>query len=990
MVKTHPLNVVGQKYHDYVVMRVVEIPELQCVLKELMHIPTKAWIMHIANDDRENLFSLSFRTLPESSNGVAHILEHTVLCGSKKYPIRDPFFSMNRRSLNTFMNALTGSDFTCYPASSQIPKDFYNILEVYLDAVFKPILSEFSFAQEGHRLEFAIPSDPKSALEYKGIVYNEMKGALSSPIARLNEIINHELFPDLTYGFDAGGDPKDIPQLTYEELKAFHDKFYHPSRCLFFFYGNIPLAQHLDFLTEHAFKDVKALDPLPPLPLQKRFLTPKTIKKTYPISPDEETLDKSIIAFSWLTCPIADQEELLGIQILEIILMDTDASLLKKALLKSGLCKQAYSFIESDFSEVPFAIILKGCQSENADEIKLFVFKTLENIADRNIPFELVENAMHQLEFYRSEITGDQSPFGLSLFMRSALLRQHGVNPENGLMIHSLFEGLRKKILANPSYLNDLIKKHFINNSHHVYIILEPDAALAPKEQIEEQTLLNKIKENLSETEKNAIVRRSEELAKYQQSEENDNIEILPKLELKDVPKTARDYSLSVEQHDQLQVYHHACFTNEIVYADLVFDLPYIKEEDLPYVRLLSSLLPQIGAGDRTYEENLEFIQAHTGGVGASLSFNLQATDHNHIQPSISIRTKALYKKVPKMFSLLQDLAEKPNFFEAERLKELIIKNFVSIESSINQGALKYAINLSASGLNEASKIANIWYGLGYFWKLKEIAQNIDHELPKLMEKLQYLRKKILCVNTPHLILSCDAEMYDKIKAHKFYGLVDLDTNKEKKWKSVYPLEGVKPQGRVISAPVAFIGKVFPTVSYIHPHSPALHIASFLMDNLVLHTRIREQGGAYGGGAVSNALSGNFYFYSYRDPNIASTLDAFDLAINEILEGNFDEEDLIEAKMEMVQGMDSPVAPGSRADLAYSWMREGKIPAIRQAYRSKLLALTKEEIIEAVKEQIVINYPLGSTVVFADRGLLEKENLILALKGQPVFDIEKI
>lgn len=990
MVKTPPLNMVGQKYHDFELMRVIEIPELQCTLREIMHVPTKAWILHIANDDRENLFSLSFRTLPDSSNGVAHILEHTVLCGSEKFPIRDPFFSMNRRSLNTFMNALTGSDFTCYPASSQIPTDFYNILEVYLDAVFKPTLSEYSFAQEGHRLEFAIPSDPTSALEFKGIVYNEMKGALSSPIARLNEIINQELFPDLTYGHDAGGSPEIIPQLTFEELKAFHKKYYHPSRCLFFFYGSIPIAQHLDFLSEHAFKDVEPLEALPKIPPQKRFTAPKTLKRFYPISPDEELGDKTLIAFSWLTCPVSDQEELLGIQLLEIILMETDASLLKKALLKSGLCKQAYSFVESDFSEVPFAIILKGCQSENADEIKLFVFKTLQNIAERNIPFELVENAMHQLEFYRSEITGDQAPFGLSLFMRSALLRQHGVNPENGLMIHSLFEGLRKKMLADPHYLNSLMRKHFLNNSHHVYIIFEPDPELAAREQLQEVVRLEEIKRNLNDSEREAIIKKSAELASFQSQEEDEDIEVLPKLELKDIPKSTRDYPLIQDHQENLQIFHHACFTNEIVYADLIFDLPYIKEEDLPFVRLLSSLLPQIGAGDRNYEENLDYIQAHTGGVGASLSFNLQATDHNQILPSISIRGKALYKKASKMFGLLQDMVTQPNFYDESRLKELIVKNFISMESNLSQGALKYAINLSASGLNEASKIANIWYGFDYFWKLKDIVQNMDRELPKVMEKLQYLRKKILCVNTPHLVLSCDAEMYDKIKAHKFYGLAELETTKEKKWKSVYPLEPVEPQGRVISAPVAFIGKVFPTVSYIHPHSPALHLASFLMDNLVLHTRIREQGGAYGGGAVSNAISGNFYFYSYRDPNIASTIESFNIAIQEIVEGNFDDEDLLEAKMEMIQGMDSPVAPGSRADLAYSWYREGKTPPIRQAYRNNLLAVTKEEVIEAVKEQIVVNYPLGSTVVCADKSLLEKENQIMAAKGLPSLKIEKI
>jgi Zn-dependent M16 (insulinase) family peptidase len=276
------------------VTKSVEVPELQCHLTELLHEESGAHFIHIGNDDPENLFCLSFRTLPDSSNGVAHILEHTVLCGSKKYPVKDPFFAMNRRSLNTFMNALTGADFTCYPAASQVEQDFYNILEVYLDAVFYPLLKEPSFLQEGWRLEFADPEDAASPLTYKGIVYNEMKGALSSPTTRLIEHINAALFPNNPYGYNSGGDPKDIPKLTYEELLFFHQSYYHPSRCLFFFYGNLPLKKHLDFVSQKALKGIKALQPLSPIPKQPRFVRPVYKEAYYPISADEMSEDKAM------------------------------------------------------------------------------------------------------------------------------------------------------------------------------------------------------------------------------------------------------------------------------------------------------------------------------------------------------------------------------------------------------------------------------------------------------------------------------------------------------------------------------------------------------------------------------------------------------------------------------------------------------------------------------------------------------------------------
>lgn len=263
----HPaLTAVQQTYRDFQVVQYLRLEELQSTLIELIHEPTGAKVMHIANDDPENLFCLSFQTLPTSSNGVAHILEHTVLCGSKKFPVKDPFFSMARRSLNTYMNALTGHDFTCYPASSQIEKDFYNLLEVYIDAVFHPNLKKESFLQEGHRFAFAEPEDLNSPLVYQGIVYNEMKGAMIGPESRLWEKISEHLTPDLTYAHNSGGNPKEIPNLTLEELKEFHQTYYHPSRCLFFFYGNIPLSKHLDYLQDHALKGVQKAPQLSPLP----------------------------------------------------------------------------------------------------------------------------------------------------------------------------------------------------------------------------------------------------------------------------------------------------------------------------------------------------------------------------------------------------------------------------------------------------------------------------------------------------------------------------------------------------------------------------------------------------------------------------------------------------------------------------------------------------------------------------------------------------
>lgn len=988
--KIPTLHTIGQTYHHFTVTKALPIPELQCFLLELVHNPTGAHVMHLANDDPENLFCLSFQTLPNSSNGVAHILEHTVLCGSHKFPVKDPFFAMTRRSLNTFMNAFTGSDFTCYPASSQVPKDFYNLLDVYIDAVFKPNLDKFSFLQEGHRLEFAIPSDPTSPLEYKGIVYNEMKGAMASGSARLAEALNHALFPDLTYGVNSGGEPKIIPTLTYEQLCSFHKQYYHPSRCLFFFYGNMPLEGHLDFIAEMALKNVKKAEPLPPIPRQPRFTKPHYADFSYPIAPDEDPHDKTLIAFGWLTCHILEQQELTALEILEIVLMDTDASPLKMALLRSGLCKQASSYIDDDITEAPFVISIKGCNADKADQIEDLIKKTLEEIAYQGIPYPLFENAIHQLEFHRSEITGDSAPFGLSLFMRSGLQKQHGATPEDSLIVHSTCESLRQFVLEDPRYLSKLIIKYLINNPHFVRVIMTPDKELSAKELIEERIVLDNLRAQLNDKQVQGIVNTAAELADFQKKQEEEDPDILPKVTLSDVPKAARDFLLTQEKIGNLQVFHHTTFTNEIVYADLVFNLPEIAQEDLPYVRLLTTLMSQMGCNGRDYAQNLDYIQANTGGIGASLTLNLQAQDHNLFYPSFYLRGKALHRKANKLFPLILEMASSTDFSDKSRLKEVLLKHHTALQSSLNQSALKYAINLSASGIDVPSKIANAWYGLDYYHKIHELVQDFDKQSDVLIEKLKFLQNAMTCLENPHLVLTCDQAMYDQLKEHSFYGLQNISTKPFKPWTCNPILPTVEPQGRIIASPIAFTSIVFKTVSYVHPDAAALNIAASLFDNLTLHTRIREQGGAYGGGAVSNAMSGNFYFYSYRDPNIYKTVQAFHDAVQTIAKGRFDDDDLEEAKLEMIQSLDSPVAPGSRGDRAYGWFREGKTHAIRQAFRDRVLSLKREDVENAVKQHIIPNMNSGALVAFAGKELLEKENLLFAAHDLPPLKIYRV
>lgn len=967
------LDTVGTEYLDFLLVKSLPIKELNCTLKELVHIPSGAQVMYLGNDDPENLFCLSFKTLPKSSNGAAHILEHTVLCGSRKFPIKDPFFSMTRRSLNTFMNALTGSDFTCYPAASQVEKDFYNLLEVYLDAVFHPKLKEFSFLQEGWRLEFANAKDPTTSLEYKGIVYNEMKGSLSSAEVRLWHAMMKELVPDLPYAFNSGGDPKVIPQLTYKELITFHETYYHPSRCLFFFYGNIPLKHHLDFIHEHALKNVPKEPPIPPIPKQKRFRKPIKKELRYPIGEDEELAQRVICGFGWLTAELVDQEDVLALTVLDSVLMDTDASPLKYALLKSGLCIQADAAIDTEMTETPYLIVCKGCREEDVDKLKEALFEAIKAIIKKGISRSLLDAAIHQLEFDRTEISGDHTPFGLTLFMRSALAKQHGCPPENALTVHSQFDKLLAKV-QDPQYLPNLLQKYFIDNPHFVQLILLPDPKLTSEELLEEKTTLNTLRENLTEDQVTSLIKQSEDLIRYQKESEAQSIECLPSITLDDVPIRARDLPLKEEKFDHLKVAYHSCFTNKILYTDLIFDLPYISEEELPYVQLLANLLPEIGLGKRSYTETLEFAQAHTGGVSAVCGLNTHINTPFLPRPFFTLRGKALQRKRKELFSVLHDMAVAPRFDDVKRIEELILQFNASLQNRFTRSAQRYATQLSLSGYSQVAHLYNQWHGLPYFKWMQKQSRHLAQDLNELIDRLKHIHSKIFRQAEIHLVLSCDDEMYQEIKKEKFLGLVDLPYQPEEPWIPDYNVSAVTSQARPIASPLAFTTKAYKTVSYLHPHSAALCIATELFDNTYLHKKIREEGGAYGTGATYLPMAGFFYFHAYRDPNIAATLTAFDRAIERIAMGKFDTRDLEDAKIGIIQQLDSPTPPGSRGMAAYGWLREGKTREIRQQFREKILSLTSKEIQLVVEKELLPKRPSGIVATFAGKELIEKEN----------------
>jgi Zn-dependent M16 (insulinase) family peptidase len=962
----------NQEYKNFIITNYVPIKEIKCELIELKHKSLDSQIIKIKNEDDENLFSLSFKTYPKDSSGAPHILEHIVLCGSKKFPVKDPFFSMLKRSLNTFMNAMTGPDFTCYPAASTVEKDFYNLLEVYLDAVFNPKLDKMSFLQEGHRFEFSSSENALSDLTYKGVVYNEMKGSMANPDNILMQKMFENLTPGLPYAFNAGGDPKKIPDLTYEQLKEFHQKYYHPSRCLFFFYGNLDLKKQLDFIEKNILKGTKTeKNSIIGFSKQKRFSKPKFVEDRYPVSENEPLNNKSIISFGYLTCFIENQIDLYGIALLDIILMGTDGSFLKLALMQSNLCTQVDSYFDTEMTEAVYIFVCKGCNSQNKDAILNVIKSTLKKITEIKIPKEIIDAALHQLEFSRTEINHDNGPYGLILFFRAALAKQHGIAPETTLVIHTLFKILKEK-LQNPNFLTDLIKKYFLDNTHLVELVLNPDNHLNAEMLHEEEEKLNQIQSNLFPNQIEQIIKDTKDLKTWQKKLEETSLECLPKIDIKDVPKKNKNYPLNMEEVKKYKIFHHDVFTNDILYVDLLFDLPFLTFEEISLLPLFSSIVTNIGANSRSYVENLNFIQAYTGGLASYLTINISAKNPDDFIPSIAIKSKALYRNADKLFNLIKDTITNPIFNDTNRIKELLLQQYTFLENSIVKNSMSYAKALSNASLSFPAYLVSFWYGIDYFKRLKELIKNLDKNLLMIIDQLNILKTKIFCINNAHLVISSCKNKYLDLKKNNFYGILDIEFKNTKSFVKNFEIEKIKSHTNFIPAPVAFTASSYKTVGFLHDDAPFLLIASYIFENKILHKKIREEGGAYGSGASFSATNGIFTFSSYRDPHIKSTLDTFKLAIKEITNKNFTQDDLYEAKLGVIQNVDTPISPGLRAIIAYALLRSGKTAALRQKFRDKVLNAKKEDIISAVEKHLFNQIDKEIAITFCGKEIMDR------------------
>ncbi|MDH5327547.1 MAG: insulinase family protein [Gammaproteobacteria bacterium] len=919
------------------------IASLNVTVEEYEHKQTGARHYHVAADNSENVFLVGLKTVPTDSTGVAHILEHTALCGSKNYPVRDPFFMMIRRSLNTFMNAFTSSDWTAYPFASQNRKDYYNLLDVYLDAVFFSNLHELDFAQEGHRVEFAEPENPQSDLVYKGVVFNEMKGAMGSPVSLLWQNLTKHLFPSVTYHYNSGGDPADIPNLSYAELKAFYQTHYHPSNAVFLTFGDIPAVELQQRFEDRVLSQFQRSDKTIEVPLEKRYSAPITVEETYQADDNDPQPNKTHVVTGWLLGESIDLKSKLKAQILSGILMDNSASPLLKALETSplGSAPSPLCGVEDSNREMTFMCGLEGAKTEDAAAIEAMILDVLEQVALDGVPQEQLESVLHQLELEQREITGGSYPYGLQIILDALPTAIHNGDPVASLNLDPVLEQLHQDI-KQANYAQNLVKDMLLNNPHRVRLSMIPDPKHDERAQQEERNKLAQLKSSLSETHVKKILQQTQDLlARQAQTEDAD---ILPKVELSDIPA-----SMHIAQGSQVAdlpfpVHYYPQPTNGLVYQQAVIPLPNLDEELLEILPYYSYCLTELGCGDMDYLQTQALQARVSGGISAFSNIRSHVDNVQETSGYFFVSGKALSSNNPAFSQLLYDTLENARFDELGRVRELISQLRASREQGVMRNGHGLAMSAATSGLCAASALKHRLSGVASIQHIKSLDESLkqDNALQAFAAKLEALHQRIKSSSLQFLLVGETEQEATMLKTLNALWQDDAIRygHKQGSLLQLAPVEEKVKQAWLTNAPVSFCAKAYKTVTMSHADAPALAVLAGFLRNGYLHRSIREQGGAYGGGASFLAENAAFRFYSYRDPRLEETLDDFDRSIEWLLKEKHQQQPLEEAILGVISGIDKPSSPAGEAKDAFTNLLFGRTAEQRQAYRSKILDVT--------------------------------------------------
>jgi hypothetical protein len=955
---------------SFIPVRSARIDSLNLTVEEYRHGVTGARHVHLAAADTNNAFLVAFLTVPEDSTGVAHILEHTALCGSRRFPVRDPFFMMTRRSLNTFMNAFTGADWTAYPFATQNARDFDNLLQVYLDAAFFPRLDELDFAQEGVRVEPSRPEDPASELVFRGVVYNEMKGAMSAPTTRLWHVLQEHLFPSTTYHYNSGGDPEHIPDLTWHALRAFHASHYHPSNAVFMTYGDVPAAVHQRRFQDYALRYFDAPRPRLAVPDERRLAAPLEVETAYPLGEGEPGQERTHIVMGWLLGRVTGLEAILREHLLAGVLLDNSASPLRHALETTdlGAAPSELCGLDDSTREATFACGVEGSEPDRARDVEALVLDVLGTVARDGVPAETVEAVLHQLELSQREIRGGHVPYGLRLMVNTLGPLMHGGDPVDLLHIDPALASLRAAA-KDPGFVPALVRRELLDNPHRVRVSMRPDGAFARRAAEREAARLAAIRAGLDETGVREVIEKSARLLERQAHP--DDPDVLPRVGLEDVPPELPIVEGRAEPVGPLPATWYAQGTNGLVYAQVVVDLPALDPGLLDLLPEFCDLVTEVGCGALDYREAQAWQAAVTGGVSAETSLRAGVADLGQARGLYVLAGKALARNAAGLAEVLRAVFESPRFDEPSRLRELVAQARVQREQAVTHQGHALAMTAASAGMGPVGAVLHRWDGLLGIRKLKRLDEALAgrEALERFASDLARLREALLAAPRQLLAIS-EAGQQDDLRSALGEHLAHLG--------GAGPVEGLRLAGErrtvreawAVATQVNFCAQAYPAVPVEHPDAAALVVLGHFLTNGFLHRRIREQGGAYGAGASYDSDTGAFRFFSYRDPRLVETLADFGASRDWVLGERHEPRQLEEAVLGVIGGIDRPESPAGEALKAFFGVLHGRTPDQRRRFRQRVLAVTLEDLTRVAEQWL--DPERASTAVVSDAATLRQ------------------
>jgi len=944
------------------------------------HKKTGAEVMSVSVPDENKVFGITFRTPPNDSTGIPHILEHSVLCGSRKYPVKEPFVELLKGSLNTFLNAFTYPDRTCYPVASQNLKDFYNLINVYLDSVLHPALTPWTLKQEG--LHYDI-EDAKEPLTYKGVVFNEMKGVYSSPDAIHGRTCQQALFPDNTYGVDSGGDPAVIPELTWENFEAFHGKYYHPSNSRIYFYGDDPVPARLElieqYLSEFEAKPQAKLDSV--IGWQKKRDSPWAIEQHYPAGDD----GTSLMTVNWL---INDQtltpQEELALDVMDDLLLGTPVSPLYKKLRESGLGESVISDgLETVLQQATYSVGMKGIKDAAliADVEKL-ILDTLTELSEEGFDESSIEASLNSLEFRLREFNTGGFPRGLSYMLGALSSWLYDRDPFEPLRFEKPLADLRKRLASGEPVFQDLMKKYLISNGHRVTVKSLPDPELEEKIRQREIAELKAVRDKLTEDEIKELVKETMTLKERQQAEDApEKLALIPSLTMDDLDKQGRNIPIAVGEEKGVTVLRHDLPTNGIVYADVGLDMRVVPSDLLPLIPLFCRCLTEMGTKGKDDIALSEYIRTHTGGIYTSTTTTTKYGKNNQIpEPEVVsnmfVRGKATYAKSGEMFDVIGDILLNTQFDNKDKFKQMVLETKARMEAQVVSSGHSYAAGRIGARYMVSEFVEEKMRGIDTLEGMRKLAEEVDSDWDSVLAKLERIRD--LLVDRRNLIVNLSAEDkgFGAVQSHldTYIQSMPLRTEdlKIQDWKAEMDKFSGAGEGFVVPTQVNYVGKGAPLFGVGETTSGAAAVVSRYLRTSWLWDKIRVVGGAYGAMNSYNPTTGMYKYVSYRDPNLMQTLKTYD-ETPEFLRDTAKEMSptvLANAIIGMIGDMDAPMAPDQKGFTAMDRWLCGNTDEMRQERREQVLGTTAKDFAD-FGEKLEVVSKSGSVAVLGSASSLE-------------------